>query len=207
MIWDEWAQHYKELNIESSRICKDGVINLSEWTNCDSKVLFVLKEVNGGSGEDLLNLLANGPKYQMWHTIARWAAGIQNNFPDYDSINCYETMKKALARISSINLKKTSGGSSSNMSVINSYAKADRKLLLKQINEIKPKIIVAGGTFDSLIWLLDLKVDIDAPTAKPVFDPLRNIWVIPWRHPGRVNNRDSYAELGRLYSTINSRFA
>jgi len=204
MIWKEWEQHYKNLKIDSSRICKDGIINSSEWRNCDAKVLFVLKEVNGGSGDDLLKLLASGPKYQMWHTISRWSAGIQGDFPDYDSINIYEKMKKALARVATINLKKTSGGSSSNMTVINSYAKADRVLLLKQISEIRPKVIVAGGTFDSLIWLLDLKVDVDSPIEKPVYDPLRNVWVIPWRHPGRVNNRESYAELGRLYTSIES---
>lgn len=204
MLWKEWEKHYKSIGLDPTRICKDGVIDIDEWNKCSSKVLFVMKEVNGGHGWDLMEFLSDGPKHQMWHAISRWAAGIQNGFPNYDSINNRESMRKALLKISTINLKKTSGGASSNMSLINSYAKSDSPLLVKQIEQINPKVIVAGGTFDSLIWLLDLSVNPDSPYEDPIYDSVREAWVIPWRHPGRVNNRETYEELSKCFRKIHA---
>lgn len=138
----------------------------------------------------------------MWHTISRWTGGILNNFPEFEEIDEWSAKKKNIKKISSINLKKTSGGASSNMSIINAYAHMDKELLLEQIDEIQPSIIVACGTFDSVIWLLDLKVNPDKPYECPVFEEMRNIWVIPWIHPGRVDNRKAYNELKELFSKL-----
>ncbi|MCK4628920.1 MAG: hypothetical protein KAT56_07940, partial [Sedimentisphaerales bacterium] len=66
----------------------------------------------------------------------------------------------------------------------------------------QPEIIVACGTFDSVIWLLDLKVNPDKPHECPVFKKSRNIWVIPWVHPCRVDNRETYGKLEDLFAKI-----
>ncbi|MFH1613935.1 MAG: hypothetical protein ABIG61_02470 [Planctomycetota bacterium] len=201
---EKWERHYKNLGIDPSRICSDGIFDDGEWKNANKKILFIMKEVNSSKGGwDLKTLFENGPKYQMWHTISRWAGGILNNFPKFEDIDKWSAKKANIKKIASINLKKTSGGPSSDMSIINAYAHMDKELLLEQIDEIKPEIIVACGTFDSVIWLLDLKkVKPDKPYECPVFEETRNIWVIPWIHPGRVNNKDTYNELKKLFSTI-----
>lgn len=206
MIWSKWESHYKNLEIEPGRICRDGIVNEEEWGNSDIKVLFIMKEVNDWEGGDLKNLLKNGPKYQMWHTVARWAAGIQRGFPDFLEIDNWDSMKESTKKIASINLKKTSGGSSANMSIINAYAKMDKELLREQIFLIKPNIIIAGGTFENLIWLLDLDVDPDSPYKKPCLDKLTSAWVVPWVHPSRVNNKDTYDELKSIFNLITNEY-
>jgi len=180
---EKWERHYKDLGIDSSRICCDGIFDDGEWENVNKKILFIMKEVNNWEGGDLKTLFENGPKYPMWHTISRWAGGILNNFPEFEEIDKWSARKENIKKIASINLKKTSGGPSSDMSIINAYAHMDKELLLEQIDEIQPSIVVACGTFESVIWLLDLKVNPDKPYECPVFEETRNIWVIPWVHP------------------------
>lgn len=203
MNWEKWIRHYQALGIDPDRICRDGILNESEeWGKVAKKILFVMKEVNDWEGGDLKDLFTDGPKYQMWHTISRWAAGILYNFPEYEEIDTWSIKKEVIRKIASINLKKTSGGSHSNMSVINAYAYTDKELLLGQIDEIQPNIIIACGTFDSVIWLLGLEINPDNPYEKPIFDKERNIWVVPWRHPGRVNNKKTYNELKEMIAKI-----
>jgi len=204
---EKWERHYKELGINHSRICCDGILDddddLKNWKNANKKMLFIMKEVNDWKEEgELKTLFENGPRYQMWHTISRWAGGILNNFPEFEEIDEWSAMKENIKKIASINLKKTSGGPSSDMSKINAHAHMCKELLLEQIDEIKPEIIIACGTFDSVIWLLDLKLNPDEIGKCPVFEETRNIWVIPFRHPGRVNSRDTYKELKELFAKL-----
>ena len=207
-IWQSWGKHYENNNIQPSRICKDGVINTDKYYNAPAKILFCLKEVNDYKDRDLREMLNDGPKYQMWHTISRWAAGLLSDFnPNFNKIDNYEQMKNALIQIAAINLKKTSGGNRADMSVINAFAKQDRELLIKQIELINPEILIACGTFDILIWLLDLKVDPDNISWKkhpPVYDAKREFWVIPWCHPGRVDNALTYQQLQIKYKLIDN---
>ncbi len=199
-------EHYKNEGIDPKSICKDGILNEVKFQNVKPKVLFILKEVNDFKEGDLREMLKDGPVWQMWHTIARWAAGIINDFPPYNEIDNSESLKENLSKIAAINLKKASGGASANLSKINAYAHLDKNLLREQIKMIRPDIIIACGTFDILIWLLNIDVKkVDNPYEEPVYDEERNIWVIPWRHPGRANNEETYEELKKLIAEINKR--
>lgn len=197
-MWQRWREHYTQIGISSTKICKDGIVDYETYVQANRKVLFVMKEVNQWDGGDLREMLRKGPRYQMWHTVARWAAGILRGFPPFDEIDKYEVLVESIRSIATINLKKTSGEASADMSVINAFALMDRQLLLDQIQMINPDIIVAGGTFDSLIWLLDLAVDPEHPGSRAVSDPQRSITVVPWRHPSRVDNRETYDGLREI---------
>ena len=201
-IWARWALHYERMGIDPARICRDGILNPEAYRQAPVKVLFIMKEVNDWKGGDLRDLLADGPKYQMWHSVARWAAGVLGCFPRYETIDNYNSMKGALRQVATLNLKKTSGGSWADSSVINAYAFLDRDLLLDQIEAIAPQVIVACGTFDSLVWLLELKLDPDSPKSKPARDEKRRMWVVPFRHPARVNNSETYDELKGLFCKL-----
>jgi len=169
-IWIKWTLHYKQLGIDPYRISKDGILNIDEYRNAKRKILFVMKETNKYEGGSLSDLLKNGPKYQMWHTTARWAAGILNNFPEYQEIGNYDTLTKAIHKIAVINLKKAAGGSSANMTIVEAYAHQDKQLLIEQTKSINPDIILACGTFEPLIWLFDLPVK--NRISSPLFLPL-----------------------------------
>lgn len=197
-IWKYWTNHYQSLGIDPSRISKDGIIKTDRF-NRSYRILFVLKETNGFAGGSLSELLKDGPVYQMWHTAARWAAGILYGFPEYQQINNYDTLTTALHQIAVINLKKATGGSSANMTIVEAYAHQDKDLLLKQIKTIDPDIILACGTFEPLIWLLDLPVKGDNPYERPIKSKIIDSLIIPWRHPNRVNNKATYKELKNIF--------
>jgi len=195
-IWDQWTEHYHRLNIDPARICRDGIIDEHLFEKARRRILFVMKETDDFRG-DLREFLKDGPKTQMWHATARWAAGLLGDFPPFDKIDNEQAMRKSLTSIATINLKKASGGAQADMQKVNAYAQQDQNLLRRQISLIKPDVIVACGTFDIMIWLLGLKVDCDDPKKKAVFH--EDMVIIPWKHPGRVPNRKSYEQLGELW--------
>ena len=197
-IWTRRHTHYESLGIEPNRICADGIADSAKFARASHRILVVMREVNDYAGGDVRELLRSGPRYQVWHTVARWTAGILNGFPEYPAVDRLDAMRAALQSIASINLKKTSGGATADLATINAYAHNDRHLLCEQIAEIDPTIIVACGTFDQLVWLLELKVDPDAPRRSPTFTPNGRHLVLPWIHPGRASNRSSYEQLREL---------
>lgn len=138
----------------------------------------------------------------MWHAIALWSAGLLYGFPPYAAIDTQPMRKNAITRITTINLKKVSGGAAADMSTVNAYAHQDRDLLLEQIDEINPHCIVACGVFDILVWLLDLEPEPDSTYEKSVLDKKRNVVVIPFRHPGKINNYKTYLKLKELVSGV-----
>lgn len=195
-IWDEWKKHSRTCGIDESRICRDGIVSPYVFNQEKYKVLFIGKEVNNWEGGDMTVLAYNGPKHIYLYNLARWATGLLENFPYFKTINKWKHLNSSLRRISLINLKKTSGGSSSNPSVISAYAKNDKDLLLKQIELIKPNIIFALSTHDILIWLLDLAVSSDSPNNSPYYCKNNDIWIIPWKHASlRGNIEKHYNEL------------
>lgn len=193
LLWERWERHYDETRIDSKRICKDGIFDVEKFrAPHNPHILFVLKEVNKFKKGDLRMMLKEGPAFQMWHTIARWSAGLIYKFPEYDEIGKY--MKESLSRVAAINLKKASGEAIADMSIINAYAYNDKKFLIEQINQIGPNIIIACGTFDILIWLLNLAINPNK-MREPIYDNKLCAWVIPFVHPSRADNKKTYNDL------------
>jgi hypothetical protein len=196
-LWSRWADHYSALAIDRDAICRDGIADPERFAAASDRVLFVMREANDWPGGDIRALLRDGPRFQVWHTIGRWAAGLLQGFPNFERVDDRETMRDALGQIASINLKKKTGGSSADLSVINAYAWQDRHLLREQIELIRPTTIVACGTWNELVWLLELPVKADAPRTV-LQAPKVAARVIPWVHPSRCDNRKSYEDLAML---------
>ena len=197
-IWKDWEAHYKQLGLDPSKICKDGIFNDPKYKDTTPKILYVMKDTNDWPGGDLKEL---GLKYQMWHTTARWSAGIFRNFPDYKEVDNDKEKKEALSKIASINLKKISGGASADMKEINRYAHCDWELLTRQINSIDPKIIIACGTTEPLIWLFDLDVELN-DLSSPIKIKDKDHWIIPFWHPSRHQGKKWYDKLKSVISRI-----
>lgn len=149
-LWARWRAFYEEHGIRASQICVDGIVDPARFAAAPKRILFVLREVNDWPGGDLRPFLAAGPRYQTWHNVARWAAGLLDGWPPYDVVDRFDRMHDALRQIAAINLKKTTGGSVADLSVVNAFAAHDRELLVEQIERIGPQIIVACGTFATL---------------------------------------------------------
>ena len=189
-LWQQWESRY-------SSVCKDGIIEPKLFEKSRYKILFVLKETNKYSGS-LTEFLKNGPKYQMWNTVARWAAGFLNDFPEYQSINNKAERATALKHISVINLKKIKGESYSDMKIIRKYANDDKDLILNQIHLIAPNIIIACGTFNILIDLFKLPDNDNKPMKMKIKDDFDTL-VIPSRHPCRADNKKTYEEFKKQF--------
>jgi len=203
-LWDKWETHYKNNKIDVESICKDGIANenIGSFHEQPLRILFIGKECNDWKGGDMRWLARNGPKHIYLHNLSRWASGLLNNFPEFKKINNWNYLNKSLNQIALINLKKTSGGASSDAVQISAYAKNDNELLKEQIKLINPNIIICLATHEILIWLLNLEANPDTPDEKPYFSKTNNAWIIPWMHPSfRGSAEARYNQLRKFVST------
>jgi len=144
---------------------EDGIIcpkKFGKHPNSSFRILWILKEANDpkGGGWSLINFLATRKdKSEGLFHYKRWAAtfglvikvsyGLLNGFIDYDKIE--KNLKSAseiLDYIAVINIKKVPGGSRASNSSI--AKEIDPQAILRQINDIKPDIVIGGNT----LWVL-----------------------------------------------------
>ena len=99
-----------------------------------------------------------------FNPIAEWVYGIhraeQNKNAEYDNWigltgedrgkRYKDERDKMLRRVAIINIKKSSGDNSSDNDDLYYYAAKDKDLLLRQIELIKPTLIICGNTFGML---------------------------------------------------------
>jgi len=199
--WDDWREHYRGLGIREPKLCKDGILNPEAYQASKPRLLFVLKESNHYEG-DLREIVKDGPKFQMWHAISRWAAAIHLGFPRYQEVDDWDTRRAALDSIATVNLRKTAGEASADMDVVNAFAYRSRELLRQQIAEIGPQVILSCGVWGSLLWLLDIDVDPQDPWKQPIYSERWGAWIVPWRHPNRSDNKRSHKELKSMFKQV-----
>lgn len=157
---------FKELFIEwkkreihkNSVFIEDGIIDVDYWNQSKVKTLFLLKEAYSPKnvGFDLCSLVRqwliddNIPrKGGTWPNIARWSYGIKHTiysgatkqFPDR------RQERLALREVAVVNIKKSCGKRSSKREDLISYIDSDFDLLMKQINLIRPNVVVCANTF------------------------------------------------------------
>lgn len=101
---------FDKLRDSNPIVVEDGIIDEAEYKATKYKILYVMKEVNGGEGWNLKEFLKDGGRPQTWNNIARWTEGIlslENDFKwDYLESNNKDRRKIMLKKIGSINLKK-----------------------------------------------------------------------------------------------------
>lgn len=134
----------------------DGIVDEIKYNASYKKVLYILKEVNGGkerdSNWDLRDFLRKGGRKQTWDNIALWQYGINNLSQNLNwnilksKISIKNFRKTQLESIAAINLKKEPGGHTAKNNLIWDYSWKDKELLKEQISIYKPEIIVCCGT-------------------------------------------------------------
>lgn len=141
---------FSEWKIKRPDLIPDGIIDEPSYNTCPVKVLYILKEVNGGKDWDLRDFIYSGGRARTWNNIARWQYAIENytkevSFSEVQSISV-DFRRKMLKKIAVINLKKESGGSFSNLKQIWAYSCEDKEFIKKQIKLCNPDIIICCGT-------------------------------------------------------------
>lgn len=189
----------------------DGIVDYENYFNNDLKVLYILKEVNGGESWDLREFLKNGGRGQTWNNITRWQFGIET--ATTNSRNCFEEIgyldnekrKKYLAKIAVVNLKKVSGSASSQMSEIFNYANKDKDFLTKQIELYSPNVIICCGTGEIVKRLGLIKSFNKWETTSKQVQYFKNdrLIIIDYFHPqARIGKEKLYNDLIEAYLEI-----
>lgn len=104
---------FQKLREKDPDIVADGVICEQLFLNARYKIVYILKEVNGGKSWDLRDFVYEGGRPQTWDNIARWTEGIlswEKEFPWSEMEMDNEQRRLGeLKKIAAVNLKKTSG--------------------------------------------------------------------------------------------------
>ncbi len=201
---------FEKWKIKRPNLIPDGIVNPDIYANNHTKVLYILKEVNGGENWDLRDFLRNGAHWRTWNNIVRWQFGIEteNSTKYFDKINYVnnDIRKKYLNRISIINLKKEAGGSNSKMAEIWDYSWKDREYIKAQIELYKPDVIICCGT-GNIVKEHKLITGIKewkSTTNGVKYFTNDNTPVIDYVHPQqyRINKKKLFIDLISAYNEI-----
>ena len=199
LLFAKWEKRRPEM-------AKDGVVDEFEYVKGKVKVLYILKEVNDWKNGDLRKFARDGARWRTWNNIARWQYGIQKYFETgtavfKNTIN-HNDRKEILKTIAVLNLKKESGGASSNMGQIWNHANKDKDLLREQIELYDANVIICCGTGD-IVEELQLFKNIGVfknATNGIGFAKNNNIIVVKYMHPQCRKSKKKLFE--NLFSTI-----
>lgn len=168
---EEETRLFSALKAVDPDVIEDGLVDEAQYLAAKYRIVYILKEVNGGKDWDLRKFLREGGRPQTWDNIARWTEAILNLEHPQDWTyweNHNEERRSAyLKKICAVNLKKTSGGHTSNGRDIASAAAAYQDVLRKQLAIYDPDIIICCGT------------------EKPYFDCLHNGGKPAWQMTAR----------------------
>ena len=159
-LFKRWETKHKESHETEPRFFRDGVVNEQNFVKSRKRLLFLLKEVNGGDSregnDDLRAFLADGAESggRTWNDVARWAKGLQFYFDNKEIINLadIETInvndrKELLSFIVAMNLDKTGGGSSSIWQEIEDATERDWAEIKTQMGFYQADIVICCGVF------------------------------------------------------------
>ncbi|PKP35390.1 MAG: hypothetical protein CVU00_02615 [Bacteroidetes bacterium HGW-Bacteroidetes-17] len=156
--------YFAELRKADKSIIKDGIVNHEKYKAINIKLLWILKEPhcnNGGgwamkehlsSPKGLINRTddfkwKNTYKLMMLCTwgIFRDFQSWKKSLDDWSKLGS-EKLLEVFNDIALINIKKTLGGSASKNRQIKNAFNTNKELIVMQIKEYEPDIIICGGT-------------------------------------------------------------
>tara|TARA_R110002072_G_scaffold249084_3_gene408060 strand:- start:9026 stop:9667 length:642 start_codon:yes stop_codon:yes gene_type:complete len=151
--FEEWKR--REIHQGAEVFIRDGVIDRGKWglPRPKLKTLFLLKEAYSGSEDwDLRTYLRKGPKGNMWNQVAQWSYGLQElartgEVAPFPGDKQKAAVVDAFLSAAAVNLKKSGGKSESDDSDLRKYVESDWDLLLQQIHDLAPDLVICGFTY------------------------------------------------------------
>jgi hypothetical protein len=198
----------KKNEIDDGIICPE---KFGKHPKSKHRILWILKEANDpdGGGWSLIDFLATRINeseglfsYKRWSAtfglVIKVSYGLLNGFIDYDKIeNDLKKASEILDYIAIINIKKVPGGSRAYLPKI--AEEINPQVILKQINEIKPDIVIGGNT----LWILaknNLFLE-SKDLSKESWGLFKNkrLWVDAY-HPNntKVTHKEYYSQIVKL---------
>lgn len=162
----------------------DGVVDEEAWLRANTKVLYLLKEVNGAEKSwderDYLKRYNSAPEYIATHSqtinnLMRWQYGItygkSMSWNDVESaLKNKEVQDKVLSELCLVNAKKTAGGGLVDWNEFGNYFDKDinRTYLRQQLELYEPDFVICGGTAYYLSCLYGLEYSDWKETSRGV---------------------------------------
>lgn len=206
-ITDQQQKLFSDLRQHTPEIIADGVSDEAQYTSAPCRIMYVLKEVNGGSGWSLCDHMISGGRDRehdpTWDNIARWSEGIFN-LPDelpWSQLenDCWSRRERILPKICAVNVKKTSGSYVSDSREIYESAIDNADILKKQLELYAPDIVICCGTEDAFVnaCFQDKEIDWQMTSRGIWYFRDKDMPVISFSHPA-VRVRDCYLYYGLL---------
>ena len=188
ILMNEWRRKYI-----NQAFIEDGIVHFPTWEKQEKKILILLKEAYN-SESIIKDLFENEPFHNIWQTTARYIKALEltksNYLPTLEEVNNYEP--QILQKIAILNIKKADGKNISDYKELKSIAADDIELIKKQINLIKPNIIICGGTkcfFDDIFWQSIGFNKYPIPETDEIIYTSQNAVLLDISHPShRVSN-------------------
>ena len=141
-----------------SHTVADGAVVPSRYVLARPRILWVLRETNGGGDWDLREFLRSDTNlfsYPRWHctfgALAKVSYGILNSLPieDVEHLSARSAVD-ALREVAVVNVNKRGGGGRVDWAAFPDHAKDFSTLVESQIAALDPEILIAAGTVDFL---------------------------------------------------------
>ncbi|MDM8541992.1 hypothetical protein QUF90_12975 [Desulfococcaceae bacterium HSG9] len=161
----KYEQLIQSIRTKDPEIIADGPVDWSRYVKSKIRILWILRETNGGGDWDLREFLTNPFSYKNWHSTFGAVAKISHCFlndlsPEELNFNA-RSVADSLKDIAVINVNKKGGASH----IDNNYYKNLKAFIndvKSQIQILKPKIIIAAGTLDQLAMFDDHKEKLNS---------------------------------------------
>ena len=206
-LFARWKEFYRRNGLNPDMFSSDGIIDEEKYSKAKKQILFVLREINE-SGGDLMELIRQGHQHSIVSRLSQWAAGILNDFPEFDEIDRDQHAKtKALESVALLHLKKNTGESISMPRPFHGFSLMDKSFVVEEIDIIKPEIIISCNVTTELVWVLDLdEVKCEVSYPNNILDRFyhhRNNTILFWsRGPDDGHShQDNYNHVKRLFQS------
>ena len=185
----------------------DGIIDESRWRSAPRRVLFLLKEAYDSRpqpiGFDLRQFIRDRRNQggMTWARVGQWSSLLHRAEPGFTpEFPNAEDSRTAPLSVAVVNIKKSGGSTRSTRDDIFRYAATDAELLRRQIAQIKPDVIIAGGTWEAASVLFPEREKISSRFHRMDIAPCVNFW-----HPAaQAHNKLLYFALAGILNAAES---
>jgi hypothetical protein len=189
IMQSEYEQIIQSMRSIDSETIADGAVELDRYIQAKIKILWVLRETNGGGSWDLRDFLKQPFSYNKWHStfgsVAKISHCLLNNIKPEDLNFDAKSVVKALKYIAVININKKGGGSRIGPSY-ELHSKRFVDIIQSQIQLLSPELIIAAGTLDKLPMYAQYKDNLgNAPFGAVQLSD--NQWLVKSYHTAQIS--------------------
>jgi hypothetical protein len=190
----------------------DGPINVEQYYNAPTRIVWLLKEAyeeykdgqkegwyySDFFPEDICSFVLKHKSRRTWQPIAYASYSILNGLPLFDYMDWLRDkpeMAQAIKSVAVVNTKKLPGASQSNDGEIAAAFQRNQSILKKQLDLLKPDVIIGGKTLSLYYKLLNLESSTGTlkNSGRPFFIAGGKLYIDAY-HPAQRGDIEKYVD-------------